>query len=140
MRFSVDFIDSVIVIKADPDGQFVSFNKLKEHIQYLMNMYKVKAVKVNNAQGAEISFESLSDDEVLELIDFPEPKKCPECSSIMEDGSCYTRSTVIGFLAFGWSYKSLFFKGRHSKPKVIVHNGEQKSSFHCQSCGLTLIH
>lgn len=140
MKFSVDFIDSVIVIKANPDGQFVSFKRLKEHVLHLASLYKVNAVKVNSISGLEVCVKSQSDDDILSLIDFPEPRKCPECSTVMEDGTCYTQSTLTGFLAFGWSYKNLFFKARHGKPKVIVHNGEQKSSFHCQSCGLTLIH
>ena len=116
MRFSVEFESLEIIIKADPDGQFVSFQRLKEHIEHLINMYKVRAIKVNNTEGAEISFESLSDDEVLELIDFSEPRKCPECRAVMEDGTCYTQSTLTGFLAFGWSYKSLFFRLRYNAP------------------------
>ena len=49
--------------------------------------------------------------------------KRPECSSEMEEGEAYIRSTVLGFLFFGFSAQHCWFKPSGSgKEQVIVHN------------------
>ena len=77
--------------------------------------------------------------------------KCPKCSSEMEEGKVYIRSTALGFLFFGFSAQHCWFKPSGAgKEQIIVHN---KSGFrsrkidetvnppawYCDECGTTII-
>jgi hypothetical protein len=77
--------------------------------------------------------------------------KCPDCSSAMEEGKAYIRSTALGFLFFGFSAQHCWFKSRQTgKERIVVHNRHGYRSrridetvnphaWYCDECGTTII-
>ena len=76
---------------------------------------------------------------------------CPECSSEMEKGKAYIRSTALGFLFLGFSSQHCWFKSSTTgKEHVIVHNKNGYRSakndetinppaWYCDKCGISII-
>ena len=76
--------------------------------------------------------------------------KCPECSSEMEEGKAYIRSTTLGFLFFGFGAQHCWFKSGTGKEQIIVHNKHgfrsaktdgtvNPPAWHCDECGISII-
>ena len=77
--------------------------------------------------------------------------KCPECSSEMEEGKAYIRSTALGFLVCGFSAQHCWFKPHGSgKEHIIVHNKNglrsrkidetvNPQAWYCDKCGTAVI-
>lgn len=62
--------------------------------------------------------------------------KCTRCSKQMEEGSCFTGQTGIGFLLAGFALPHLFFQkiGRPKQKVTSWHRGAVRS-FRCPACG-----
>jgi uncharacterized protein with PIN domain len=69
--------------------------------------------------------------------------KCPKCNGNLEEGELYLRSTFLGFMFFGWSYKHCFYIAREKYRRrmdeiKIVDNSETKEALHCKKCRLII--
>ena len=77
--------------------------------------------------------------------------KCPTCSSEMEQGKAYVRSTILGFLYFNLYPQHCWFESHAtSRKKIIVRNRSgfhiradsevvNPPAYHCKDCGTSVI-
>jgi hypothetical protein len=62
--------------------------------------------------------------------------ECPNCSALMEVGSFHIGSTILGFLAIGFSFKHLFFTNKKGEKSEALNNHASKPGFKCVKCNL----
>jgi len=77
--------------------------------------------------------------------------KCPTCSSEMDQGKAYVRSTILGFLYFNLYPQHCWFESHATgRKKIIVRNRSgfhiradsevvNPPAYHCKDCGTSVI-
>lgn len=60
---------------------------------------------------------------------------CPQCHDRMEGGIVKPRSTALGFMFYGMSYKHLQFETQDGQRFMAVHNSQPRSAWRCAICG-----
>ena len=141
MNYSLEFVETEIIITADKFGRFASIEKLIDDVKHLSSTYRVDAVRVNDVTGEIVDVDKMELEEIQSKLTFPKSKECPTCNSEMTEGICYTTTSLKSFFWFGLSAQDLVFKSKEddTEAETVIENNKVKSSFKCQDCGLTLI-
>ncbi|QOV89167.1 hypothetical protein [Humisphaera borealis] len=67
---------------------------------------------------------------------------CPLCGGAMAPGSASVRTSIIGFILGGSSFRHLWFhrRGRHKlEDQVVVGSGDTTDAWQCDKCHATLV-
>lgn len=138
MKYDLEVKDNIIIVSEALNGQFSTIAKLKEQVLHLLKSYTIGDVKLNNKDGISLDFQTLDDLALSKLINH-KPIQCPKCLSNMTPGRCYTKSTLKGFLLWGFSSKELVFEDSTLEISTIIENGHQNKAYRCTKCEITLI-